>query len=89
MNSFFDWAFSLSPWEAAFWLLIANIATFALAVLPGIAATNLFRRRQIVAPPGPLQRKEVVYTAAGVVINWLITIAAWVLWRLRVPGHPT
>jgi lathosterol oxidase len=81
MNAFLDWARELSPAAAAGWLLVANLATFALALLAGNLATRRLEVRRIVESPGPLEAREIAYTAAGLVANWLITIVGWYLWR--------
>jgi Delta7-sterol 5-desaturase len=81
MNTFLDWARELSPIAAAGWLLLANLLSFAFAMLAGELATWLFARRRVVPRPDPLAPKEIAYTAAGIVVNWLITVAGWWLWR--------
>jgi Delta7-sterol 5-desaturase len=81
MDAFLDWANVLSPWQAIGWLILANIVTFALAVLLGDLATRLFDRRRIVPLPDPVSRKEILYTVAGVLVNTAVTLAGWWLWR--------
>ncbi|WP_406694852.1 sterol desaturase family protein [Singulisphaera sp. Ch08] len=81
MNDFLDWAHDLSPVAAAAWLFGANLVSFAFAVALGHLALFSFSGNRVSLPPDPLEPKELVYTAAGIVVNWLITIAAWLLWR--------
>jgi Delta7-sterol 5-desaturase len=81
MEWFLDWAFDLSPLQAAGWLVAANVGTFALAVLLGCLATRAFDRSRIVGTADPLSGQEVAYTVAGVAVNTLVTYAGWLLWR--------
>jgi sterol desaturase/sphingolipid hydroxylase (fatty acid hydroxylase superfamily) len=81
MASFLDWARALSPLAGAAWLLVANVATFALAILAGSFVRARFVDRPVGRPPDPVTSKEVVYATAGIIVNWLITVAAWLLWR--------
>ena len=84
MDTFLDWARLLSPMAAAGWLLAANLASFALALLAGELAALVFSRHRVAPPPDPLEPKELAYTAAGIAVNWLITVAGWYLWRRRI-----
>jgi sterol desaturase/sphingolipid hydroxylase (fatty acid hydroxylase superfamily) len=84
VNAFLDWAFALSPLEALALLVVANVVTFALAVLAGVLAVRVFRRHPVGPPPGPLTRKEIGYTVAGLAVNTGVTVAAWSLWKLGV-----
>jgi Delta7-sterol 5-desaturase len=81
VSAFLDWAWDLSPPEAVGWLFVANVGTFAAAVLLGCAATRLFAGRRVTAPAGPLGRREVGYAAAGVLVNTLVTAVGWFLWK--------
>jgi Delta7-sterol 5-desaturase len=80
MNSFLDWAQTLSPLEAILWLSVLNVATFGLTVAIGCALTYLFAERRIVANPDGLSRREVIYTVLGIAVNTLITVIGWYLW---------
>jgi sterol desaturase/sphingolipid hydroxylase (fatty acid hydroxylase superfamily) len=82
MNSFLDWARALSPPAAAGWLFAANAGTMAVALLAGYLASALwFAGRRVTPPPDPLSAREVGYAAAGLVVNWAVTVVAWFLWR--------
>ncbi|HEV3122600.1 MAG TPA: sterol desaturase family protein, partial [Isosphaeraceae bacterium] len=81
MGSFLDWAIALPPLVAAAWLLLMNVATFALALVVGCVLRSLCANRQIGPLPDPLSTREVVYAGLGIVVNWGITVAAWFLWR--------
>jgi sterol desaturase/sphingolipid hydroxylase (fatty acid hydroxylase superfamily) len=84
MDSFLDWAYTLSPPEAFGWLVVLNVGTFALALAAGCLAARVFRARRIVTEAGPLSRKELLYSASGIVVNTLITLAGWFLWRAGI-----
>jgi Delta7-sterol 5-desaturase len=81
MNAFFDWAYGLSPLAAATLLLAENVALFGLALLAGYLADTLFARRIVGPPPGPLERREILFATTTVLLNWLVTFLGWVLWR--------
>jgi sterol desaturase/sphingolipid hydroxylase (fatty acid hydroxylase superfamily) len=81
MNDFFDWVYGLSPPEAAGLLLAENVALFGLAVAAGYLADSVFARRAVVPPPDPLDGREVLYATTTVLLNWLVTVVGWLLWR--------
>src|SRR3954454_7218526 len=81
MNDLLDWMYGLSPAEAAFWLLVENVALFWLALGAGHLADRLFAAPTGGALPDPLGRREVLYATSTVLLNWLITVAGWWLWR--------
>jgi lathosterol oxidase len=81
MNSFLDWAFTLSAPEAVLWLAVLNVATFGLTLLAGCLVSATFGRRRIVPPARALSRQEVICTAAGIAVNTLVTVAGWFLWE--------
>jgi Delta7-sterol 5-desaturase len=84
MNAFLDWAYALSSLEAIAWLIGLNFGTFALAMLAGCVATYAFRSRRIAGRPDPMSGKEVAYAAAGIVVNTLVTVAGWYLWKAGI-----
>src|SRR5690349_17357371 len=81
MNAILDWAARLSPAEAAWWLFVENLALFVLAVLAGGLAVRLFGHRPAAPGPEPLERREIVYATTTVILNWLVTLLGWYLWR--------
>jgi sterol desaturase/sphingolipid hydroxylase (fatty acid hydroxylase superfamily) len=81
MEAFLDWACTLSPPEALGWLVVANVGTFALAVLAGCLATAVFSGRRVAGPAPALSRQEALYSVAGIAVNTLVTLAGWLLWR--------
>jgi sterol desaturase/sphingolipid hydroxylase (fatty acid hydroxylase superfamily) len=84
MNELFDWIYGLSPPEAAGLLLVENVALFGLAVAIGCLMDSLFARRTVGPPPDPLDGREILYATTTVLLNWLVTVVGWVLWRLGV-----
>jgi Delta7-sterol 5-desaturase len=81
MNALLDWAAGLSPREALVWLFVENLAVFAVSAAAGWLAVVGFARHPVGPPPEPLDRREAFYAALNVVLNWLITVLGWYLWR--------
>jgi sterol desaturase/sphingolipid hydroxylase (fatty acid hydroxylase superfamily) len=81
MNAFLDWAWDLTPTQAVAALLGANLLTFAASVLLGDLTTRLLARRRVTAPAAPLTRRETACVAAGVLVNTLVTVLGWILWK--------
>src|SRR5262249_31765532 len=69
------------PWpRAAAWLMGVNVGMSLLSLAAGELAVRLCRRR-VTPPPGPLQRREVLWAAACVVLNGGVAVAGWLLWQ--------
>ncbi len=71
-------------WEAAGWLLLANVGLFALSLAAGEVLVRRFTDRRVTEPPGPLDRMEVLWAASCVALNGLVAFAGWLLWRAGV-----
>jgi sterol desaturase/sphingolipid hydroxylase (fatty acid hydroxylase superfamily) len=81
MDSLLDWIYGLSPVEATVWLSIENIALFVLSVALGYLVEVLFARRPVVPPPEPVDRREILFATTTVLLNALVTVAGWFLWK--------
>ncbi len=82
MNQLLDWFHTRPPAEAAFWLLIENLALFGMSLALGTAILRLSPRlRHIGGPPDPVDRTEILLAATTVLLNWAITFIGWILWR--------
>ncbi len=81
MNALLEFARSLSPAQAALLLLGENILLFLLSLLLGYGLLFLFRERRVTERPDPLQWQEVTLAGTCVLLNTLVTLAGWFLWR--------
>src|SRR3954470_11252618 len=81
MHRLLDWFWTMSPLEAAGWLLVENVLLFGLSVAAGHLLVRLFVHRPVVEPPAPLERREVALATMCVLLNTAVTIAGWFLWR--------
>jgi Delta7-sterol 5-desaturase len=83
-----DWILdTLAPmrWpQAAGWLLFINVGVFVLSLAAGELLVRAFPGRRVAPPPEPLDRWEVIWAAACVVLNGGVAFAGWVLWRAGV-----
>ena len=66
------------------WLLAANVAVFLLSLAAGELLVRWFTDRRISAPPQPLERAEVLWSALCVLLNGGVAFAGWLLWRAGV-----
>ncbi|HEY4328416.1 MAG TPA: sterol desaturase family protein [Phycisphaerae bacterium] len=71
----------MPPLTAALWLLIENVLLFFLSLTLGHVLLFLFARRRVVDIPEPLQWQEVAWASLCVLLNTLVTLAGWFLWR--------
>jgi sterol desaturase/sphingolipid hydroxylase (fatty acid hydroxylase superfamily) len=80
-NALLDVFAGMSAGEAAFWLLVENVALFVLSLAFGHALLAVYRRKRVVEEPGPVEWREIAWAANCVVLNTVVTIAGWWLWR--------
>ncbi len=67
--------------RAAALLLLENLLVFALAIGIGHLFAQLFRRRRIAPIPKPISQLEVALTVSTILLNSLVTLAGFLLWR--------
>lgn len=79
-----EWLRTLPLWKASLGLLLQNLIVFAMALAGSHLFIRLFRRRRISEKPAPLSTKEIVLAASTILINTLITIIGWHLWRIGI-----
>jgi lathosterol oxidase len=70
--------------EAAVWLLAINVAVFAGSLLLGTLLVRGFAERRIGLAPPPLDRWQLIWSPACVVLNTGVAVAGWLLWRAGV-----
>ncbi len=66
---------------ASAWLLLVNVLMFLVSVVGGELAVRCFRGRRIASVPDPLERTEVLLAISCVMLNTVVAIAGWWLWR--------
>ncbi len=67
--------------EAFLLFLIENLIIFGLAVASGYLLIRLFAERRVSLPPERIERVEIVLTISSVLLNTLITVVGWWMWR--------
>ncbi|QOV88038.1 sterol desaturase family protein [Humisphaera borealis] len=69
-------------WQAAtFWISVINVIQFAAALIVGELLIRLYRSRPVTPPPKPLEAIEVVLAIACLVLNIVVGVTGWLLWR--------
>jgi sterol desaturase/sphingolipid hydroxylase (fatty acid hydroxylase superfamily) len=66
---------------ASGWLLVINIAMFIASVFGGELLVRIFRARRISPPPDPIDFTECWLAFSCVLLNALVAVAGWLLWR--------
>jgi sterol desaturase/sphingolipid hydroxylase (fatty acid hydroxylase superfamily) len=79
-----NWLRTLPLWKASLGLLLQNLIVFALALLFGHLFVRLFRNRRVADIPPPLSQKEISLATCTVLLNTVITIIGWHLWRIGI-----
>lgn len=69
---------------AAFWLLMQNILQFAMCLIVGQVLVMLFAARRTIAAPDPIERREVLLALSCIVLNTMVAVGGWFLWRAGV-----
>lgn len=67
--------------QAFFWLLVQNIVQFTLCLLGGAILVKLFTGRRIYQEPAPISRNELLFSISCVVLNSVVALAGWYLWK--------
>ena len=78
------WLNSLTFLEACLWSLALNVSTFTMSLVLGEWLVRRYRDRRITEPPRPLEAAEVWLSISCVILNTLVAIAGWVLWKRGV-----
>lgn len=81
MERTLEWLGSLPVGWAALVFLLENAALLGITVVVGNALVWLFQRNLIDEPPPPVTRTELLLVASSVVLNTLVTLVGWWLWR--------
>ncbi len=78
------WLKTLPLWKAALGLLLQNVVVFAMSLAAGHLFIRLFRNRRVSEKPPPLSREEIILATITVLLNTLVTIVGWHLWRIGI-----
>jgi Delta7-sterol 5-desaturase len=65
-------------------LLVQNLIVFAAALGFGALLARVFSARRAAPRPGPITRLEIAAAASAVVLNTVVTVAGFVMWRRGV-----
>jgi sterol desaturase/sphingolipid hydroxylase (fatty acid hydroxylase superfamily) len=78
------WLRSLPFGIAAMVLFAENTVVFGLALAFGALVARMFARRRAVGTPGPITHLELAVAAGSVVLNTVVTLAGFLLWRAGI-----
>lgn len=81
MNWLLDNFRTMSCPQAAGWLLMENILLFFASIGLGHTLLVLFGKSRVVKPPPPLEWQEIAWAVSCVLLNTLVTLAGWWLWK--------
>ncbi len=81
MSPFFDWAYhqSFSSW--CWFSFIGNFAAAGGSILGCWLIARVFHERRIFAKPQPLTTKDILLSINAVILNSLVAVAGWLLWK--------
>jgi sterol desaturase/sphingolipid hydroxylase (fatty acid hydroxylase superfamily) len=81
MDRLLDLFATMSLAEASLWLLVENIILFVLSLAFGHALLTIFNRHRVVEKPEPVEWQEWAWAGSCVLLNAVVTIAGWILWK--------
>src|SRR5688572_8265453 len=84
LHSLLDFLTNLTLAEASLLLLAENLIVFLLAVATGSLMLALFSRRRVAHAPERTEPMEIVLTISTILLNTVVTIAGWWLWKIGI-----
>ena len=84
VNKILELFWTMSYQEAFFWLLIQNILQFAFCMVGGHLLIMFFQSKRIYQAPQDLSKFEVGLSILCVVMNTLVALAGWQLWKMGI-----
>src|SRR4051812_24132339 len=78
------WLDNLSLAKACLWLFGLNVGMFVLAIGVGECLVRLFRDRPVTSAPDPITAHEIWLAVICVILNSLVGVAGWWLWKRGV-----
>lgn len=79
-----EWLQTLPLWKASLGLLLQNVIVFAGALIVGHLFIRIFRNRRVADVPPSLSKKEIALATSTVLLNTIVTIIGWHLWRTGI-----
>lgn len=64
--------------------LVENLVIFLMAVIGGEWLARMFRGARVAAEPAPVSRREIGLAVTTILLNTVITVAGWALWRAGI-----
>jgi sterol desaturase/sphingolipid hydroxylase (fatty acid hydroxylase superfamily) len=81
LNRILDFFQTTPPLQAFAWMLLENAVLLFVTLLLGAAIIRLFVDRRVTPAPPPVTRHEILLATLCVLMNTVVTIAGWWLWR--------
>lgn len=83
-NRILDYFWTADITGAAAWLFVQNVVQFALCVVLGVVLVRVFADRRVISEPDPIEKREILLAASCVVLNSVVAVTGWWLWRMGV-----
>jgi len=81
MDRVLNYFMTAPPLPAFGWMLLENFALFVVALVLGEIIIRLFVDRRVTPAPPALSAREVILAALTVLMNTVVTLEGWWLWR--------
>ncbi|MCX5214562.1 sterol desaturase family protein [Kitasatospora sp. NBC_00240] len=81
MDAVLEWGARRGVAEVVAGALAVNVGMLVVSVLVGGLLVRRFGQRRVTPEPGPVGRAERTLVATAVVLNALVGVAGWLLWR--------
>ena len=79
-----DWIRDLPFLSAILVFLLENVVQLVFTVLIGDALVKVFQRNRIAQTPPPVSSFEILLVISSVLLNTLVTLLGWWLWRANL-----
>jgi lathosterol oxidase len=84
MDAVLDWAWNLDIGQVIGAALIENVLLFLIAIGAGNAILRLPTVVRLLPDPGRISRLQVWLAGGAVLMNTLVTVAGWALWKVGI-----
>jgi sterol desaturase/sphingolipid hydroxylase (fatty acid hydroxylase superfamily) len=89
MEPFISWLTTAPLWQVLVFLCAENLLIFVLALIGGRWLVHHFAARRVALPAPPLVRLEVAVAASVVVLNTVVSVVGFYLWRAGIVSFRT